>query len=140
MAMYARPSSSTPFWSRRGEAGGPSCSSAHASQRLADVFSVDLSVDLRSGDVGVAEELLDHADVHAAAQHVRREAVTQRVRRHSPEDARLVRITLEYQPETLAGQALAAAVHEQRRLITLPHQPWASESQVVRYFLRRLVR
>ena len=42
------------------------------------------SVDLGRGDRGVAEQLLDRAQVRAAVQQVRRERVAQRVRRDAP--------------------------------------------------------
>ncbi len=40
----------------------------------------DVGVDLRGGDVGVAQERLDHAQIGASAQEVRGERVPQRVR------------------------------------------------------------
>lgn len=47
---------------------------------LTDVAAVEVGVELRRGDVGVAEKLLDDAQVGASLEHVRREAVAQRVR------------------------------------------------------------
>lgn len=47
---------------------------------LPDVGAVDVGVDLGRRDVGVAEDLLDDAQVGAAGQHVGGEGVAQRVR------------------------------------------------------------
>ena len=47
---------------------------------LLDEFLVDVRVDLRSADVGVAEELLQHAQVHAGLQTVRGKAVAEGMR------------------------------------------------------------
>jgi hypothetical protein len=49
---------------------------------LTEAFPVDMGVYLRRADVGMAEKLLDGADIGAALKHVRREAVTQNVRRY----------------------------------------------------------
>ena len=48
---------------------------------LLDEFLVDVRVDLRGADVGVAEELLQYAQVHAGLQAVRGEAVAEGMRR-----------------------------------------------------------
>ena len=47
---------------------------------LAQVRAVEVRVELRRGDVGVAQQLLHDAQVGTALQHVRCEAVAQRVR------------------------------------------------------------
>ena len=47
-----------------------------------DEFLVDVRVDLRGADVGVAEQFLQHAQVHARFEAVRGKAVAERVRRN----------------------------------------------------------
>ena len=73
-----------------------------------------LGVDLGSGDTGVAELLLQRAQVLAFVQTVRREGVTKGVRGDARRDARVARPRLDDQPESLARQALAAMVEKQR--------------------------
>ena len=48
----------------------------------AQVVAIDMCVDLRRGEIGVAEHLLHGAQVRAAFEQMRRERVAQRVRRH----------------------------------------------------------
>ena len=74
---------------------------------LAEVGVGELGVDLRRGDVGVAQQLLHVADGGAASQHVGGEGVAQGVRRHVRLDAGVLGVVLEDEPEALAGQALA---------------------------------
>jgi hypothetical protein len=59
-----------------------------AVQRL-QALARDVRVDLRGGDVGVAEQQLHHAQVGAVVDEVRGERVAQRVRRDGARDARL---------------------------------------------------
>ena len=49
---------------------------------LLDEFFVDVGVNLRGADVGVAEEFLQYAQVHARLQAVRGKTVPKRVRRN----------------------------------------------------------
>ena len=49
---------------------------------LAEAFPVDMGEYLRRADVGMTEKLLDGPDIGAALKHMRREAVTQNVRRY----------------------------------------------------------
>src|SRR3954471_23564912 len=49
---------------------------------VAQALGGEVRVDLRRGDVGVAEHLLDRAQVAAAREQVRGEGVAQRVRAH----------------------------------------------------------
>ena len=46
---------------------------------LAEAVAVDVGVDLRGGDVGMAQEVLDDAEVGAAREQVRGEGVAQEV-------------------------------------------------------------
>jgi hypothetical protein len=55
---------------------------------FAQVRVGDVGVDLGRVDGGVAEELLDGADVGAVAEEVGREGVAERVRRDGARDAR----------------------------------------------------
>ncbi len=59
----------------------------------------DVGVDLRRADAGVAEEFLQGADFGAAGQHVRREAVTHRVRADFLRDADAGGILLDEFPD-----------------------------------------
>src|SRR5690242_3777132 len=86
---------------------------------LAGVLRADLRVDLGRRDVRVAEELLHLAQAGAGAEHMRREAVAQSVRRHAPGKAGIAGVALEDEPEALAGQPLAAPVDEERRFLAL---------------------
>jgi len=78
-------------------------------------------------------------DVHAASQHVGGEAVAQGVRRHAADDVSFLRVALEDEPEALSGQALAATVDEQRRLVALTNEARAGEFDVLGNFLHRLI-
>ena len=69
-----------------------------------------LGVDLRGGDVGVAEHFLNGAEVRAVFEQVRRERVAQGVRRNVLFDLRLGLIGLYDILEALAGHALAADI------------------------------
>ena len=60
---------------------------------LPQVLPVDVRVDLRRRNVGVAEHFLHRAEVGAALEQVRRERVPQRVRRHVLLDLRAARRT-----------------------------------------------
>ncbi len=58
----------------------PSGTRVATTVHLAHAFPIDVSVDLRGPDVGVAEELLDFSQAGPAAQEVGRVAVSQGVR------------------------------------------------------------
>src|SRR6267142_1120511 len=47
------------------------------------VIPIDMRVELRRGEIGMAEHLLHRAEIGAAFQQVRRECVAERVGRHS---------------------------------------------------------
>ncbi len=47
-----------------------------------DEFLVDVRINLRGADVGVAEQFLQNAQVHARFKAVRGKAVAERVRRN----------------------------------------------------------
>ena len=50
---------------------------------LPDALARQVRVQLRGGDAGMAQQLLDHAQVRAALEQVRGETMPQRVRRHT---------------------------------------------------------
>ena len=76
-----------------------------------------MRVDLRRRDVGVAEHLLQRAQVAAAGEQMRRERVAQRVRAHPALQAGAARVALDDLVEALAREAAAAVVDEQVALL-----------------------
>ena len=98
---------------------------------LANMLAADLGVDLGGGNVRMAQQLLNHAKVHAAAEHMGREAVAERVRRHRALDAGVARIALDDQPETLPRQALTPAIDEESGLFALADQACPGSVNVV---------
>src|SRR4051794_10461049 len=77
----------------------------------------EVRVDLRRRDVRVAEHLLQRAQVAAAGEEVRGERVAQRVRAHPALEADLAGVALDDLVEALAGQAAAAPVDDEARLV-----------------------
>ena len=72
------------------------------------LFADDVRVDLRGRDVGVAEHLLDRAQVGTIREQVRRKCVTQDVRADFAFlKARIAREVLQELREALAGQVAA---------------------------------
>src|SRR5450830_1247886 len=82
----------------------------------AEVFAVDVRVDLRGRDVYVAEHLLHRPQIRASFQQVRRERMTESMRRHGLGDSGLVHVLAEDLPRAHAGQGSAASVKEQDSL------------------------
>ena len=82
-----------------------------------------VGIDLRGGDVGVAQQQLYHAQVGAMVQQVGGEGMAQRVRRQRRMDAGLARMALDQVPEGLACHALAALRDEQRVAGARPAAP-----------------
>ena len=82
---------------------------------LAEPVRRDQRVDLGGGQDGVAEELLDHADVGAALQEVGGERVAERVRGDPPLEPGPPGAAAQDARRALPGQAAAALVEEQRR-------------------------
>src|SRR6478609_3284833 len=70
----------------------------------------EVRVELRGGDVGVAEHLLQRAQVAAAREQVRGEGVAERVRAHPLGQARGGGVALNDLVEALAGVARTAVV------------------------------
>src|SRR5262249_48536217 len=71
---------------------------------LVEALAGEVGVHLGGRDVGVAEHLLDGAQVAAAGEQVGGEAVTQRVRAHPAPQSRLAGVALDDLVEALAGQ------------------------------------
>ena len=69
---------------------------------------VDVCVDLRGGDAGVAQHLLHLPQVGAASQKMRGETVTQGVRTDFARHAHARRVFLDQFPNPLAAQRRAA--------------------------------
>lgn len=65
-----------------------------------------LRVDLRGGNVAVAEHLLDGAQISAVFKQMGRKAVAERVRRDILFDVRLFLIMLDDLPEALGGSCV----------------------------------
>src|SRR4051812_42187051 len=76
-------------------------------------LGAEVRVDLRRGDVRVAEHLLDRAQVAAAREEVRGEGVAQRVRAHPVLEPDGARMALDDLVEALPREAGATAVDEQ---------------------------
>ena len=90
----------------------------------------EVRVDLRRRDVGVAEHLLQHAQVAAAGEQVRSERVAQRVRAHPVLQPAFARVALDDLVEPLAAEAAAALVDEEVRLVANADELRAAALQV----------
>ena len=75
---------------------------------LLDEFLVDVRIYLRGADVGVPEEFLQHAQVHACLQAVRCKAVPEGVRRNLLTE--VCGMQLHDFPGPHAGHGLAAGI------------------------------
>src|SRR5690349_7741254 len=76
------------------------------------VVAVDVRVQLRGGEVRVAEHFLDGAEVGATLEQVGRERVPQGVRRHPLRQPGEPRRTLDDAPRAYARQGRAAGVEK----------------------------
>jgi len=70
----------------------------------AQIVDVDVRVDLRGGQVGVAEQLLHDAKVRSACEKMRGKAVPQRVRGYMLLDARGDRVRADEPPHRCSVQ------------------------------------
>ena len=74
----------------------------------------DVGVDLRRLDVGVAEHLLDEADVGATFEHVRRAGMTQQVRAAELVHAGELHVALDLLRDEVRPHRLAVVGEEER--------------------------
>ena len=81
-----------------------------------EAFGRQVRVDLRRGEIGVTEHLLQRAQVTPSREQMRREGVTQRVRAHALREPRGACVTLDDLVETLTRETRATVVDEQARL------------------------
>ena len=72
-------------------------------------FARDMCVDLRSGQVAVAEQHLHDTQIGAVIEKMCRKRVTQRVRGQRLLHIRFLRIPFDNVPKRLASHAIAAA-------------------------------
>src|SRR2546423_8023296 len=77
------------------------------------IVPVYVRVELRCGEVGVAEHLLYRAKICPALEQVRRKRVAQRVRRHALGEAGTPRVGFDDAPRTDARERRASRVQEQ---------------------------
>src|SRR5205823_5032644 len=123
-AAIVLPTTSGSSWRRivstSGSSGTPRLSrpGVRAEVRVLDPVAGEVRIELGSRDVGVAQHLLDRAQVAAAGQEMRGEAVAQRVGAHLLVQANLLGVTLDDLVEALARQRAAAEVDEQLGLRT----------------------
>src|SRR5690349_856052 len=78
----------------------------------AQILSIHVGVDLRGGEIGVAQHLLQRAKVGTALEQVSGEAVPERVRRDALPDARTGGSALDDAPGTDAGERPATGVEQ----------------------------
>ena len=90
---------------------------------VAQALGRQVGVDLGGADVGVAEHLLQRAQVAAAGQQVGGERVAQRVGAHAVLQPGAAGVALDDLVEPLAGERPPAEVDEHVRLVAQPDQP-----------------
>jgi len=76
---------------------------------------VDVRVNLRRGNIGVAEHGLDRAQIGASFEQVGGKGMAQRMRLHFFVDARQQGVTTNELPETLAGHRFSRTIRENKR-------------------------
>src|SRR6476646_8972992 len=85
---------------------------------LPEVLPIDMGVNLRGRDIGVAEHLLNRAQVRAALEQVGGERVTEGVRRHRLCDPRLFDVSAQNLPGSHSRKWLAAGVEKENSFPT----------------------
>ena len=88
------------------------CRVVHGSQ----VLEVQMRVDLRAADAGVAEQLLHGAEIAARLQQMAGETVSQHVRMHMHAEAERLRARAQPAGDAAGAEAVTVASHEQRAL------------------------
>ena len=81
---------------------------------------IDVRVNLRGLQVGMAEQLLDDAEIGAAGEQVSGERMTQGVRGDRPGDRGLAPGLRHEAPDRLPGQGTPARREEQMRIVAAP--------------------
>src|SRR3954454_14562425 len=81
---------------------------------LGERLEVEVRIDLRRGDAGMAEHFLDRAQVLRRLEQMRRERVAQHVRMYVLGDAAALRPRLEPRADHGRGYALATLTDEER--------------------------
>lgn len=76
---------------------------------LGQLRTIDMRVDLRRRYIGVSQDLLQHAEVRAAREHMGGKGVAQRVRMESRQP-HLAPVALAYDVNTLTRQTPAVLV------------------------------
>src|SRR3954453_13272350 len=97
---------------------------------LLEALAGEVRVHLRGRDIGVAEHLLDGAQVAAAGEQVGREAVAEGVWAELTSEADGAGVALDDFVEALAAQRPAAEVEEEPRLVALADQLRAAAAHV----------
>ena len=82
----------------------------------AQVFPINMRIDLGGRDVDVAEHLLDRTEVRPTLEQVRGEGMPQRMRRNRLGDSRLLHVFAEDLPRAHPGQRLPARIQEENAL------------------------
>mgnify|MGYP003462921181 CR=1 FL=1 len=103
-----------------GEPGSGSVDDGPGVRLVIDVLELlarEVRVHLRGGDVGVAEHLLDGAEVATSGQQVRGERMAQRMRAHAVFEAAGLRMPLDDLVQALAAQPASALIDEQVRFV-----------------------
>src|SRR5947209_6029887 len=80
------------------------------------ILTIDVSVDLRRRDVGVAEHLLHGTEIGTALQQVRREGVAEGVRRNVFLDPRLFNVVAQNLPRPHPREGPATRVENENAL------------------------
>src|SRR5215210_3229769 len=97
---------------------------------LLELLAREVGVELGGGEIGVAEHLLDRAQIAAAGKQMRREGVPQRVRAHPVAESRRLRVAKDDLVEALPGERATAEVDEQLALLGHADEPAPGRAQV----------
>src|SRR5688572_21078434 len=89
-----------------------SCSRVILAVHVAEVLELDVRLDLRGRDVGVAEQLLHRGQIRAALQQMRRERMPQCMRRHALAHARAAHVLAQDLPYSHARERASLRVEE----------------------------
>ena len=79
---------------------------------LLQALGRDVRIDLRRGEIGVAEEFLDTAEISTGIEHVRGKTVAQFVWRQRRIESRGDQILLQISLDAARGQSIPESVHK----------------------------